>query len=89
MHTHSHTFILSQVLFHFPEDSVDRPHEKAKAALLAAEALYPRIDRRLIGQVYLHYGHREWAAEQFELAVVVELSSTNFWLFCFVSDSPS
>ena len=60
---------------------MDRPHEKAKAALLAAEALYPRIDRRLIGQVYLHYGHREWAAEQFELAVLAELSSTNFCFF--------
>eukprot|EP01036_Dinobryon_divergens_P026832 gene26832-35524_t len=66
---------LERVLFHYPVDSSERPHELAREALRAAEALHPRIDRRLIGQVYLHYGHLDWAAEQFELAAAAELAS--------------
>ena len=69
--------MLWKVLFHYPVDSAERPHEKAREALRAAEALHPRIDRRLIGQVYLHYGHVDWAAEQFEQAAAMELASTH------------
>jgi len=56
-------------LFHFSPLSEDKPHELARAAFQLAEKINPKIDLKLVGQVYLHYGHLEWAAETFQSAL--------------------
>jgi hypothetical protein len=40
-------------------------HERAKAMFDRAGKLSDDINHKLIGKVYLHYGHLDWALEQF------------------------
>ena len=62
------------MLFNSPATDADRPHNRARQALQKAEQLYPQIDHRVIGQLYLHYRYMELAAEQFELVVKAQIS---------------
>ena len=44
----------------------DDNHLGARESLLVAESLNPNIDNKLLGRVYVHYKHFDWAAEEFQ-----------------------
>jgi tetratricopeptide (TPR) repeat protein len=43
-----------------------KEHDLGRKAFQSAEKLNPLIDRKLIGKIYQHYEHPDWAAEEYQ-----------------------
>eukprot|EP01038_Epipyxis_sp_PR26KG_P016012 gene16012-21731_t len=61
-------FEYGMILFHYDNEV---QHNEAKQAFQMAEVLNSNLDHTVLGKVYLHYKHVDWAAEQFRKAIEI------------------